>query len=213
MKKRDFAKVDIYPVISSEFTAGRSPIEVLKMVADGGAKIVQMREKNMADRERLALAEIYRKITEEYDMMLIINDSPLIAAMVAADGVHLGQDDLPISAVRRYFPGLQVGVSTHDEEEARRAQEEGCDFLNVGPIYSTQTKTLAMAPVGLETLERCRRLLAVPFSVMGGIKQHHLAELAALGVRTVAMVTEITMAEDVTGKVKALRRELIGADV
>ena len=212
MRKRDFANVDIYPVISSEFTAGRSPIEVLKMVADGGAKVVQMREKNMADKERLALAEVYRQIADKYDMMLIINDSPLIAAMVGADGVHLGQDDMPISAVHRYFPGLQVGISTHDEEEARRAQAGGCDFLNVGPLYATQTKTLAMAPVGVDMLKRCQKLLTVPFSVMGGIKQHHLAELAQLGVRTVAMVTEITMADDVTGKVKALRRELIGAD-
>lgn len=204
-----FKKSDIYPVISSEFTAGRDVLDVLKMVADGGAKIVQLREKNKSSREVYDLAVAYREITDRYNMLLIIDDRAAIAEAVGADGVHLGQDDFPPEEARRLFPDLMVGVSTHNLDEALSAERSGCDYLNIGPIFATQTKSLPMPPVGLEMLDKVRAAISVPFSVMGGIKLHHLDELRARGVRHVAMVTEITRAADVTSTVRELRSKLI----
>lgn len=204
-----FKKSDLYPVISSEFTAGRDVLDVLKMVADGGAKIVQLREKNKSSREVYDLAVAYREITDRYNMLLIIDDRAAIAEAVAADGVHLGQDDFPPEEARRLFPDLMIGVSTHNLDEALAAERSGCDYLNIGPIFATQTKSLPMPPVGLDTLDRVRAAIRVPFSVMGGIKLHHLDELRVRGVRHVAMVTEITRAADVTATVRELRSKLI----
>ncbi len=204
-----FKKSDLYPVISSEFTAGRDVLDVLKMVADGGAKIVQLREKNKSSREVYDLAVAYREITDRYNMLLIIDDRAAIAEAVGADGVHLGQDDFPPEEARRLFPDLMIGVSTHNLDEALAAERSGCDYLNIGPIFATQTKSLPMPPVGLDTLDRVRAAIRVPFSVMGGIKLHHLDELRVRGVRHVAMVTEITRAADVTATVRELRSKLI----
>ena len=206
-----FAGIDIYPVISSEFTCGRDPLDILKAVADGGAKIVQMREKHRTAKEAFAMAEKYREICSNYDMLLIIDDYAAIAADVDADGVHLGQDDLPLAAARELFPDLIIGASTHNEDEAVAAQKDGCDYLNIGPIFATQTKSLAMPPLGLDTLDRVKQLVKCPFTVMGGIKQHHLPELVRHGARRIAMVTEITAAEDVTAKVTELRNAIITA--
>ncbi|MDD4817369.1 MAG: thiamine phosphate synthase [Victivallaceae bacterium] len=204
-----FKKTDLYPVISSEFTDGRDVLDILKMTADGGAGIVQLREKNKSAREVYDLAAAFRRVTERYGMLLIIDDRAAIAEAVGADGVHLGQDDFPPEAARRLFPDLLIGISTHNLDEALAAERSGCDYLNIGPIFATQTKSLPMPPVGLETLDVVRAAIHVPFSVMGGIKLRHLAGLRDRGVRHVAMVTEITRAADVTAAVRELRSALI----
>ncbi len=209
VRRKMLADIDIYPVISSEFTNGRDSVEILKMVADGGAKIVQLREKHRTKAEIFRLAEVYRNITAEYQMLLIINDHADIAAAVDADGVHLGQDDLPLAAARSVFPDLILGCSTHNIPEAVKAEQDGCDYLNIGPIYATQTKELSMAPLGLETLDAVKSHIHVPFTVMGGIKLHHLPELAKHGAGKVAMVTEITRAENVIKTVQELRAAIL----
>ncbi|MCP3968006.1 MAG: thiamine phosphate synthase [Lentisphaerae bacterium] len=200
-----FKNIDIYPVISSEFTAGRDVIDVLKSIAVGGAKIVQIREKNKSKIEVYKLALEYRRITAEHNMLLIINDHVDIALAVDADGVHLGQDDLPVSAARPIAPELILGCSSHDIQEATEAEASGADYVNVGPIYPTGTKAVPCGVVGIEMLEAIKPHISIPFTVMGGIKEHHLSELFAVGATKIAMVTEITQAEDVTAKVNALR--------
>ena len=200
-----FAKVDIYPVISSEYCAGRTPIEVLKAIADAGAKIVQLREKNMPYSELSILAEKFRIITAEYGMILIINDDAGLAAGIQADGVHLGQDDGPLEMVKEKYPELFCGVSTHSYQEAMTAQKQGADYINIGPIYSTATKTLSMPPLGIDILKEITPSLNIPFTVMGGIKAKHIPGLIKAGAGKIAMVTEITQAEDIKERVLALR--------
>lgn len=207
-RQKKFELIDLYPVISSEFTAGRPVLDILKMVADGGAKIVQLREKHCTKKELYQLALSYREITSQYDMLLIINDHADIATAVDADGVHLGQDDLPLAVARGIFDELILGSSTHDVAEAIKAENDGCDYLNIGPIFATQTKELSMQPLGLAMLDEVKKHISVPFTVMGGIKEHHLTELGKHGSHRVAMVTQITQAENVTKTVEHLR-ELI----
>jgi thiamine-phosphate pyrophosphorylase len=200
-----FSQIDLYPVISSEFTNGRDVIEVLQQIAAGGAKIVQLREKNLSKAAIYQLALKYRKITADNNMLLILNDHLDIALAVQADGVHLGQDDLPLTAARGLTTQLILGSSTHNLAEAKQAIANGADYINIGPIYATQTKQLSYDSLGLETMHQVAAEVNIPFTVMGGIKEHHLDELINLGARHIAMVTEITQAADITARVKQLR--------
>ncbi len=200
-----FRDIDIYPVISSEFTNGRPVLEVLMSIAHGGAKVVQLREKNKTKADIYELALKYREITAAHNMLLIINDHLDIALACDADGVHLGQDDLPLDAATAICGEVFLGCSTHDPEEAEKAVLEGADYINIGPIYPTGTKAVPCGAVGIGMLDRIVPGLGIPFSVMGGIKAQNIPDLLAAGATRIAMVTEITQAEDITAKVKELR--------
>ena len=200
-----FRDIDIYPVISSEFTNDRPVLEVLTAIAHGGAKVVQLREKNKTKAEIYELALKYREITAAHNMLLIINDHLDIALDCDADGVHLGQDDLPLTAAKTICGEVFLGCSTHDPDEAEKAILEGADYINIGPIYPTGTKAVACGAVGIEMLERIVPGLGIPFTVMGGIKGKCIPDLLAVGATRIAMVTEITQAEDICIKVKELR--------
>ncbi len=201
-----FAEIDIYPVISSEFCAGRDPLYVLEQIAEGGAKIVQLREKNKNRLELVPLACEFRRICDRHGMLLIINDLVDVALESGADGVHLGQDDLTLEAARKAAPEMIFGVSTHSAEEALKAQSDAADYVNIGPIFNTQTKSLAMAALGVEAVRKIAPLLHIPFTVMGGIKSGHIPELLSAGARKIAMVTEITANESIAAKVRDLRK-------
>lgn len=200
-----FRNIDIYPVISSEFTNDRPVLDVLIAIAHGGAKVVQLREKNKTKAEIYELALKYREITNAHNMLLIINDHLDIARAVNADGVHLGQDDLPIAAAKEICGEVFLGCSTHNPKEAKKAVKDGADYINIGPVYKTGTKAVPCGAVGIGMLDRIIHELAIPFSVMGGIKAANIPELLEVGVRRIAMVTEITQADDICAKVKELR--------
>ncbi|MBQ9803262.1 MAG: thiamine phosphate synthase [Lentisphaeria bacterium] len=199
-----FTSSTLYPVVSSEFCSGRSVTEVIAAIADGGAKIVQLREKHRSDADLFALASKVRAITAAHDMLLIIDDRLDIALACRADGVHLGQDDLPVAVARKIAPELLIGSSTHNAAEVIAAQQADTGYLNIGPIYPTQTKSVACGALGVPLFTELKNLVHCPFSVMGGIKARHLPELRALGAEHIAMVTEITTAPDVSAKVREL---------
>lgn len=200
-----FRSADLYPVISSEFCLGRPVLDVFRAVAEGGAKIVQLREKHQGKRALFALAVACRPIANEYGILLMIDDHVDVALSANADGVHLGQEDLPLAAARSLSDTLWIGISTHNLEEALRAQEEGADCINIGPLFPTRTKEIACSPVGLETMKQVAARIELPFSVMGGIKAQHIPELVRFGARQIAMITEITQAPDIAAKVRELR--------
>ncbi len=210
MKNREerieaFKKIDLYPVISSEFTLGRPVPEVFRACAEGGARIVQLREKHAGKGELYRLALECRKIADAYDMLLMIDDHVDVALAAGADGVHLGMEDLPVNAARKIAPELIFGVSTHNMTEALDALGSECDYLNVGPVFETRTKEVGYPPVGLDELKRIVPELTKPFTVMGGIKAGHIASLLNAGACRIAMVTEVTQAPDVAEQVKKLR--------
>lgn len=186
-----FEKSFIYPVISSEFCGGKSAAAVLRDLAENGAKVVQLREKHCSDGELFALACKFREITASYGMLLFIDDRLDIALACHADGIHLGQDDMPIAAARRIAAELIIGASTHNADEIAAAQAAGCSYLNIGPIFPTNTKSVACGALGVEKFNELKKLVNVPFSVMGGIKEQHIPQLAALGAKHIAMVTEV----------------------
>ncbi len=208
-----FRNTDVYPVITTEFCAGRNPVDIAAAILKGGAKIVQMREKHMADGDFLKLLTQVREITWEYGALLIVDDRVDCALASQADGVHLGQEDFPLLEARKLAPELLIGVSTHNGEEIHRAQAEGCSYLNIGPIFPTKTKQLACTFLGIGQLEALSPSVHVPFSVMGGIKFDHLPELRRCGARHVAAVTAFTQAESPSAEVSKWIAALNGTSV
>ena len=201
---RRFAAARLYPVISSEFCSGRSPLAVFSAAAEGGAKVIQIREKHWEKSRIRELVRACRPVADRYGVLIIVDDYADVARDAGADGVHIGQDDMSVAEVRAISPELLIGKSTHNLEELLAAQEEGTDYLNIGPIYPTQTKSVSYPAVGLEKLRELVPSVKIPFSVMGGIKERHIKELLAAGARRIAMVTEVTQAPDVAAKVREL---------
>lgn len=210
LQKR-FAESQIYPVVTPSLCAGRDPVFVLSELLKGGAKIVQLRAKDLSNDELFVLATKFREITTAYDALLIINDSVPLALRCHADGVHLGQTDMPLREAKITAPGLLIGVSTHNKTEIEEALADGAGYINIGPIFPTQTKNTGVDPLGVATLTNLAKLVNIPFSVMGGIKEHHIPELYSAGARVFAMVTELTQANQIDEKMNSLLRQVENA--
>lgn len=211
-RKIRFLNVDIYPVTCEALSAGRSNPEVLEAVIRGGAKIIQLREKDYPARALYELALRFREVTARADVLLIINDRLDIALAVKADGVHLGQDDLPLIAARKLAPELLIGISTHSPEEALQAQADGADYINIGPIFPTKTKMGVGHALGPDAIALIQKNTEIPFTVMGGINESNIDQVIAKGARRVAVVTAITQAPDIAEAVRSLKKRIKGTD-
>jgi len=206
-----FSRAGVYLVTSGGLSMGRGTPDVIRRALDGGVRLVQLREKGVCDRELHRLAVEAREITARYRALLIINDRVDIALAAGADGVHLGQDDLPASIARRMCPDLVIGVSTHTEEEAIAAQRDGASYVNIGPLFQTATKEWNSGFLGIEGLRRISRAVSIPFTVMGGIKKEHVPALAGEGAKIIAVVTAITAAADPEAAARELVTEINNA--
>lgn len=202
---KDFHNFDIYPVITERFCRNGSAVETLKQVLSGDAKVVQLREKDYPKGKILEMALAFRKLTAEAGAGLIINDHVDIAMIVKADGVHLGQEDIPCREAKKLAPSLKVGVSTRNIDEALKAINDGADYINIGPIFQTSTKETRYGVIGVKNLKEIAGRVRIPFTVMGGIKEDNIREALAAGARHIAVVTEITMADDPEEKTRRLR--------
>jgi len=208
---REIFQTDIYALTGEEFSRGRSNVEVVADLIAAGIKIIQYREKTKNLRRQYQECLEIRRLTRAAGVTFIVNDQVDLALLVAADGVHLGQDDLPPEAVRRLVgPEIIIGLSTHSPKQAREALQSGVDYIGVGPIFSTHTKKDVVDPVGLSYLDYVAQNIALPFVAIGGIKEHNIRQVRRHGARCIAMVTEILEAEDIVAKVKTLRAVLEG---
>ncbi len=208
---RRFDAADLYVVITQSFCGGRPALDVLDAVLEAGVRLVQCREKDLDDERLFDHAREFRYRTEQAGAVLIVDDRLDIALAVDADGVHLGQDDLPVEDARRLAPEHLIGVSTHSLREAQIAMREGASYLNVGPIFATQTKATTVAPLGPDAISRIAPKLSVPFSCMGGIKLENIGEVVSRGARHPAVMTAVTAASDVRAAAKALRERIAEA--
>lgn len=204
-----FDKIDLYPVTDSGQSLGRANDEILEGLIAGGARIVQLREKNLSKREYYEMAQRFRQRTEEAGLLLMVNDHLDVALAVGADGVHLGQDDLPLPAARSTATDLLIGISTHSLEQALAAQAGGADYINIGPIFPTGTKATSTTPLGPEAVRAIAPSLHIPFTVMGGINRDNIAQVLEAGARKVAVVTAVTRAQEVSLAVRDLRQRIL----
>jgi thiamine-phosphate pyrophosphorylase len=161
-----------------------------------GVKMIQLREKSLPDRELIQIAGYVRRWTKEAEAIFIVNDRPDIAALVNADGVHLGQDDLSVADARKILgPDKLVGVSTHSLEQARQAVLDGADYLGVGPCFPSSTKTFDKFP-GLEFAQQVAGEISLPWFAIGGIASENLTELKIVGATRIAVSSAICSAEE-----------------
>ena len=190
----------VYGITAEKFSKGRSNIEVVRSMIRGGIKVIQYREKRHEKSYRQILEECLsiRELTREAEVVFIVNDYPDIALLVDADGLHVGQDDLPVTEARRLLGNDRIiGLSTHSPAQAMAAVAEGADYIGVGPIFATRTKDDVCAPVGLEYLEYVRDNIAIPWVAIGGIKRHNLDRVVRCGAQRVCLVTEIVGSKDI----------------
>jgi thiamine-phosphate pyrophosphorylase len=204
-----FGQIDIYPVTDQGLSLGRDNLQILGGLISGGAKIVQLRDKQLTKKELYQMAVAFRGKTAKAGMLLIINDHLDIALASGADGVHLGQDDLPLIAARGLASNLIIGVSIHNLDQALAAQKQGADYVNIGPIFATQTKETSMAPLGPDAIKKIAPHLDIPFTVMGGINLSNIQQVIQTGARKIAVVTAITKAIDVEQEVRVLRKTIL----
>ncbi|MBU1209514.1 MAG: thiamine phosphate synthase [Proteobacteria bacterium] len=189
---------DLYSITAEEYSLGRSDVQVVAEILEAGGRLVQYRakEKNASDKYR-ECQEI-RRLTREACATFIVNDHPDLALMVEADGVHLGQEDYPIEAVRQLVgKEMIIGISTHSPLQAEDAIRRGADYIGVGPLFRTTTKKNVCEPVGLDYLDYAVSRVSIPFVALGGIKVHNVSEVRRHGARCIALVTEIVGASDI----------------
>ncbi|MCK5557725.1 MAG: thiamine phosphate synthase, partial [Candidatus Hydrogenedentes bacterium] len=191
-----FGEVKLYVMLSSNLCKGGSLREVARAAIAGGADAIQLREKQTPDDVHLAMAAELRELTDQTDKLLIINDRADIAAIVGADGLHLGQEDLPIAEARRLLrPGAIIGRSCHCVREAREAINEGADYVALGAIFATKTKD--RPPVGPGLLEEMAEAFTdfpLPVVAVGGIDADNVAEVLQRGAKCIAVCAAVNCA-------------------
>jgi len=202
-------EVTIYPVSCEPLANGRTDIEWLEAVLAGGAKIVQLRDKHSNDLDFYQKALIFREKTKAAGVLFIVNNRFDIALLAEADGLHLGNSDLPVEEIRKVAPDLIIGVSCNNPEQAATAEKRGASYFNIGPLFTTATKKKLTPFLGLDAIETFTSLCDLPFTVMGGIKLNHVRELVARGAHRIAVVTALTQAEDIAVETRRWIKEIV----
>ncbi len=189
----------LYAITGEEFHKGRSLVEVMEEAIIGGVDIIQLRDKKSSKKVVLEKAKQLKALAEKYDIPLIINDHIDVALAVDADGIHIGQDDLPLEEARRIVGKDKIiGISTHQIEEAREAQKNGADYIGVGPIFATKSKEDVVDPVTTKYIEEVVNEITIPFVAIGGIKLHNIEQVLNSGATRICAISEIVGSGDVT---------------
>ncbi len=203
---RKFPETDIYAITDSNLSLGRPVEEVVAALICAGVKIIQYREKRKKAGEMLRECEALRKMTRDAGVCFIVNDHVDIAALVKADGVHVGQEDLPLARVRELLGGdCIIGLSTHSPEQVAEAVRDGADYIGVGPLFATQTKEDVCEAVGLEYLDYVVKNYSIPFVAIGGIKRHNVVDVVRHGATCCCLVSELVGADDIAARVAEVR--------
>ena len=212
LKERRLARLrGLYAIVSD--AAARPPIELVRAFVRGGAAVVQLRLKAVAARSLLEIAREAAAVCRQRGALLLVNDRPDVAHAAGADGVHLGQEDLPAAAARALLgPDALIGVSTHSDSEIDAALESGADYLGFGPIFHTRSKPGAPLPPphGLAGLERAvRRAAPVPIVAIGGLTAQSARAVARTGAACAAAIAELCHAADPESSARAFAEAFV----
>ncbi len=200
---------NLYLVLTSDCCGGRDPLHVAKEALKAGVDILQMREKNKSRPELLSFGKKLSHLCRESGALFIVNDDPLLAQELEADGVHLGQEDLliyPLTETRRLLGRDKlIGLSTHSLEQFKKANEQDFDYLAFGPVFPTKTKDYF---IGTNDLEEVLKIALKPVVLIGGITLCNIPELTSRKVRNIAMIRAITEATDIAQAVRQFKEVL-----
>lgn len=194
-------------VTDRRFTGGRDLVAVVRAAVMGGATMVQLREKHASTRDFLNIARELKTLLAGRGVALVVNDRVDVALAVEADGVHVGQTDMPLATVRALLgPGKLIGLSITNEAQMRGEDARQADYLGVGPLYAQDTKTDASTPLGVEGFRRLRALTPLPVIAIGGLKPDNAGPVAEAGADGFAVVSAIMGADDPQAAARAFRR-------
>jgi thiamine-phosphate pyrophosphorylase len=175
----------------------------------GGARAVQLREKDLGIRRLLGLAYVLREVTSRYSAKFFVNGRVDVAMAVGADGVHLGSADISVQAARKAAgESMLIGASTHSVHEARKAEQEGADFITLGPVYETPSKLRYGKPIGMQQLLKVMEEVSVPVLAIGGINRERVGEVLAAGAFGVALISAVYASGDIKSTTEEFMRLL-----
>ncbi len=201
-------KLSLYIITCEDPGMGYGHLDVARAALDGGADVLQLRDKNMGGRDLHRLAVGIRELVDESkgSCLFFVNDRVDVAVAARADGVHLGQEDMPASGARSLLEeDMIMGISATTVEEAERALADGADYLGVGPVFPTPTKRDAVAPIGIEGLMRIREAVDLPIVAIGGIDAHNAERVFRAGADGIAVISAVTAEKDMLEAVRCLR--------
>ncbi len=197
----------VYVITDSRYAGNRSLSEMVELALQGGARVVQYREKRATTRVMVEEASGLKALCDRYGACFLINDRLDVALAVDAHGVHLGQDDMPVPVARRLLGKDRIiGVTVHNAEEIERAQEEGADYLSIAPVFPTKTKPDHQTPLGIEGLRRLVPLVDRPVVAISGIHQGNVRRVIQAGVDGVCVVSAVFASENPEAAVRELKR-------
>jgi thiamine-phosphate pyrophosphorylase len=200
----------LYLVLSEEYGAGRALLDIAHQAIAGGIDILQMREKHKSPEELLRLGHILASLCKDNGVTFIVNDDPLLARELEADGVHLGQEDLqqyPVNTVRKLIGRNKIiGLSTHSPEQFRRACLLDVDYVAFGPVFPTRTKNYH---IGTDDVAEILQTALKPVVLIGGINTNNLDALLAKGESNIALIRDIMQAEDIVAQTKWYKSRLM----
>lgn len=200
--------LETYLITQEDLSAGRSTAEIVDAAIAGGIDVVQVREKEAAARKQLEIARDLREPTAEAGVPLVVNDRVDVAVAADADGVHLGDSDLPVSVAREQLgDDAIIGRSVASVDDAREAEAAGADYLGAGAVFSTDSKDVDedKRSIGLDVLREIDAAVDVPFVGIGGVTHDNAADVVAAGADGVAVISAITLAEDPERATRELR--------
>lgn len=216
----NFHNTPIYALTDRKSSQGKTNVEMAEILLKNGIKFLQYREKDLPMGEKFKEAKLIRNLTKKYDATFIVNDHIDLALLVGADGVHLGQEDIPPQMARNIIgKDMILGISTHNEkeyneickinEEAKKYKSlEVVDYIGVGPVYRTNTKVDVVDPVGFSYPRYAQMENKIPFVCIGGIKSHNIDKLLEIGIKNFAMVTELTSCNNLKQKIEEIKKKL-----
>ena len=205
---RSLKEVRLYCFSPGNFLMGRDPIEMVADQIKGGADVIQLREKDMPKREKLGLGLAIRKLTTQEGVLFIVNDDIDLALILEADGVHLGQDDIPIKYARPLLKDKIIGISTHSLDQAREAIDTGADYIGIGPIFKTETKIKADPVIEIDLILKIKALSSIPVIAIGGIEEKNIDLLVNKGIKRAAIISDILSSKDIEAKTRTLKDKL-----
>ena len=197
---------DLYVVTDSDLSKGRTDAEVARLAYEGGADAVQLRMKHSDGREMLEQALEIRKVADEYCRFFFVNDRVDIALASGADGVHLGQSDIPLEVARDLMGETAIiGISVDNVEQAVAAAEGGADYIGIGAIFNTSTKPGAKQGVGLGAIYEIREAVDIPIVAIGGINRGNIQDVVRAGADAAAVVSAVVAQDDIKSAAHELR--------